>query len=418
MRILIVNTSEYTGGAAIAANRLTEALRTSDIDASMLVMDKESHHEHVIAVGNKWQRKRNFLWERCVIWVHNLFSRKNLFKVSVANTGFDITRHPAFKEADLIHLQWVNQGMLSLDGIQRILRSGKPVVWTMHDMWECTSICHYAYRCERFKTSCHHCPFLRFPGRNDLSAKTFRKKKKIFESSNLHIVTVSSWLKEQVEQSSLLGDKAITVIPNTLPVEKFTLYDQTESRALSGLPSGKRIILFGAARVDDPIKGLPLLLESIDCLLKSGRMNKDDMHVVLFGGIKDRRWLSRIPVSHTYMGLVKGNDILSRLYSAADVTVSASYYETFGQTLIESLACGCIPVSFGNSGQRDIITHKQNGYLADYLSPQSLADGIVWALEQGGQDKRESMRRQIIRKYSAQVVASAYSELYRTLIVS
>lgn len=418
MKILIVNTSEYTGGAAIAASRLTEALRASGIDAGMMVMNKESDREHVAALGCKWQRKWNFLWERYVIWMHNLFSKENLFKVSIANTGFDITQRPEFKEADVIHLQWINQGMLSLKGIQRILQSGKPVVWTMHDMWECTSICHHAYRCERFKASCHDCPFLRLPGANDLSAKVFRKKKKIFGSSGLHIVTVSSWLKEQVRQSSLLGNKPITVIPNTLPVEEFTLYEKTQSRKLLGFPPEKKIILFGAARVDDPIKGLPILLKGIDCLLTGKQMRKDDLHLVLFGGLKDRRWLSRIPVSHTYVGTVKGNDILSRLYSAADVTVSASYYETFGQTLIEALACGCIPVAFGNSGQRDIITHRQNGFLADYQSPQSLADGIAWALERSGHEEREKMRRQVIQKYSDRTVALAYLDLYKTLNVS
>lgn len=415
--MLIVNTSEYTGGAAIAANRLTDALRQNGIEAHMMVIDKASDQKHIIRIGHAWHKKWNFLWERLVIWAHNRFNKENLFKVSIANTGFDITRHPLFAEADLIHLQWFNQGMLSLNDLHRILHSGKPVVWTMHDMWACTAICHYAYTCERFADNCHNCPFLHTPGKNDLSAKVFRKKKKLFESSDLHIVTVSSWLKEQVEQSTLLKDKNVTVIPNTLSLEKFTLYDKTQSRAVTQLPTDKKIILFGAARVDDPIKGLPILLESLTYLQQKEGYTKEKLHLVLFGNIKDRTWLSRIPVSYTYMGSIKDTEKLSRLYSAADATVSASYYETFGQTLIEALACGCTPVSFGNSGQRDIIIHKQNGYLADYLSPESLADGIAWAF--GNSDNGRAERRmQMIRKYAPQVVAEAYSELYNKLIVS
>ena len=51
--------------------------------------------------------------------------------MDIANTGTDITSLPEFRQADVIHLHWINQGMLSLKDIQRILASGKPVVWTI-----------------------------------------------------------------------------------------------------------------------------------------------------------------------------------------------------------------------------------------------------------------------------------------------
>ena len=120
MRVLIINTSEKTGGAAIAARRLMESLHAAGTDVKMLVLHKESQSEQVISVGKDWQKKCTFLWERLVIWTNNLFSRKNLFTVSIANTGFNVTKLPAFREADIIHLQWINQGMLSLNNIQEI----------------------------------------------------------------------------------------------------------------------------------------------------------------------------------------------------------------------------------------------------------------------------------------------------------
>ena len=152
MKVLLVNTSERTGGAAVACHRLLDALNKQGIEATMLVRDKQTDNPHVIALRKPFYMKLCFLWERFVIWANNLFSRKNLFTVSIANTGADITRLPAFKEADIIHLHWVNQGMLSLKDIRKILASGKPVVWTMHDMWPCTAICHHAQRCNRYQT--------------------------------------------------------------------------------------------------------------------------------------------------------------------------------------------------------------------------------------------------------------------------
>lgn len=56
MRVLIINTSEKTGGAAIAARRLMESLYTAGTDVKMLVLHKESQSEQVISVGKNWQK--------------------------------------------------------------------------------------------------------------------------------------------------------------------------------------------------------------------------------------------------------------------------------------------------------------------------------------------------------------------------
>lgn len=420
MRILIVNTSDTGGGAAIAARRLFGSLDKAGIDTRMLVLHKTSAEDKVLSAGGRWRKKAAFVWERAVIWANNLFSRKNLFAVSIANTGFDITRTEAFRQSDLIHLHWINQGMLSLHDIQLILHSGKPVVWTMHDMWECTAICHYAYTCGRFKDECGNCPFLRFPGDNDLSHKIFKRKQRILQGTAPHIVTVSHWLAGLARQSTLLKDKDISVIPNTLSLSQFKREDKAECRKRLSWPADKHIILFGAARIDNPIKGFPILLQSLRHLLRKGAYRADELCLVLFGHIKfPREVLPLIPVPYIYLGWIADPATQSRLYSAADITVSASHYETFGQTLIEAQSCGCPPVSFGNSGQADIIRHKENGYLADYLSAESLADGIEWGLT-AGQDEtlKRNMMASVREKYAEEVIARQYIRLYQSLIHS
>lgn len=106
--------------------------------------------------------------------------------MDIANTGTDITSLPEFQQADVIHLHWINQGMLSLRNIEKILASGKPVVWTMHDMWPCTGICHHARECTRYRQECHNCPFIHGGGgKRDLSYRIFRK-------SRIYIATVTS----------------------------------------------------------------------------------------------------------------------------------------------------------------------------------------------------------------------------------
>jgi len=413
MKVLIVNTSERSGGAAVAAKRLSEALAHHGMEARMLVMNRQTDAPEVLQAGTWLQAKWSFVYERLVIWLHNLLSRTNLFKVSIANTGIDITRTEAFRQADIIHLNWVNQGFLSIKGIGRILRSGKPVVWTMHDMWEMTAICHHAYDCCRYQSDCHDCPFLRRPGRHDLSAKVFRQKRQLLGAdAPLTFVAVSEWLADRGRSSALTGRWPIEVIPNVFSLSSFTITARSEARRQLGIDEA-HVIAFGAARIDDPIKGFTYLCQALRILVQSGRVGQSAMRLLLFGGVKDASVLNQIPIPYTHLGYIADERSLSLVYSAASVTVSSSLYETFGQTLIEALACGSVPVSFDGSGQADIIHHLQNGYLAHRLSAQSLADGIEWAL---AAPPAQSQLRASVACFSEDVVAERYANLYRRLL--
>ena len=142
------------------------------------------------------------------------------------------------------------------------------------------------------------------------------------------------------------------------------------------------------------------------------------MHLVTFGIFKyPERIIPQIPIEHTDMGWIDDKLTISKLFSAANITLSTSFYETFGQTLIEAQACGCVPISFDNSGQTDIINHQVNGFLADHLSIESLAKGIEWGLSEGQLIDREKLRQEVINKYSSSIVAKQYIQLYKGIII-
>ena len=77
MRVLIINTSERIGGAAVASYRLMEALKSNGIKAKMLVRDKQTDQITVACLPPTWKNKLKFVWERFVIWKHNHFSKDN-----------------------------------------------------------------------------------------------------------------------------------------------------------------------------------------------------------------------------------------------------------------------------------------------------------------------------------------------------
>ena len=284
MRVLIINTSERIGGAAIAANRLMDALRNNGIQAKMLVRDKQTDNITVISLKKSLWSIWQFVWERIVIWKANHFKQHNLFAVDIANTGTDITTYPEFKEADIIHLHWINQGMLSLKDLKKILQSGKPIVWTMHDMWPCTGICHHARECDKYHKECHHCPYLYNGGaKKDLSHQTFKKKKELYQLSPITFITCSQWLKERAGQSALLEQHPIVHIPNPIKTNLFTPRNKVEARQKCNLPTDKKLILFGSVKITDKRKGIDYFIESCKILAEKHPELVNNLGVAVYG---------------------------------------------------------------------------------------------------------------------------------------
>ena len=409
MRILIINTSERIGGAAVAASRLMESLKNNGIKAKMLVRDKQTDQISVVGLKRNWLHVWKFIWERIVIWKANCFKKNNLFAVDIANTGTDITSLPEFQQADVIHLHWINQGMLSLKNIHEILKSGKPIVWTMHDMWPCTGICHHARDCEKFQTECESCFFLKSKGK-DLSTSVFDKKMSLYKDANITFVGCSRWLSGRAKKSYLLRGKAVLSIPNPIDTKVYHPMDQGMARELLGLPSGKRLLLFGALNVTDKRKGIDYLIEALR------RMEKQDVELVVFGQVKDDiRGLFPVPI-HS-MGYLSDESKIVALYNAVDMFITSSLEENLPNTIMESMACGTPCVGFEIGGIPEMIDHRVNGYVANYKDAGDLANGIQWVLEH--EDRlalSDACVKKVQENYTEEVVAKQYTALYEKLL--
>ena len=407
MRVLIVNTSERTGGAAVAANRLMKALINHGVKAKMLVRDKESDSLTVVGLPKSPMLHWHFLWERLVIFVRSRFSRKHLFEIDLANTGSDITGLPEFKEADVIHLHWINQGMLSLSNIQKILRSGKPVVWTMHDIWPATAICHLTLGCRSFTSACKSCRLL--SGGSALTQSVWRKKQRLLEDENIYFVACSHWLESEAKSSALLKRHKITSIPNPIDTHIYNnRCNKQEVRQQLGLPADKKLVLFVSQRVTNPNKGMDYLVEACG-LLK----DIDQLGIVILGGHAEEV-ADQLPFETYPLGYVNDEHRIVDIYNAVDVFVLPSLSENLPNTIMEAMACGVPCVGFRVGGIPEEIDHKQNGYVADYRSAEDLAWGIRWILTEADY---ESLSRHAVQKvaqnYSQQSVALKYLDVYQ-----
>ena len=407
MRILIVNTSERTGGAAVAANRLMKALNNNGAKAKMLVRDKETETLTVVPLPHSPRLRWHFLWERLVIFCRLHFSRQHLFEVDIANAGYDITKLPEFQEADVIHLHWVNQGMLSLKGIQKILQSGKPVVWTMHDIWPATALCHVTLGCQHFTSQCGNCRLLPGGGSShDYSTTIWQRKQRMLADENFYFVACSHWLESEAKRSALLKGQKITSIPNPIDTRIYKRGNKQEARQRLGLPLDKKLILFASQRVTNVNKGMDYLIEACRQLQIS------DAAVVILGGHAEEV-VSQLSLEAYPLGYVNDEQRIVDVYHASDVFVLPSLSENLPNTIMEAMACGVPCVGFKVGGIPEEIDHRRNGYVAEYRSAEDLARGICWILAEADYEElSKNAVQKVVQNYSQQSVALKYLDVY------
>ncbi|MBR6036984.1 MAG: glycosyltransferase family 4 protein [Bacteroidaceae bacterium] len=413
MRVLIINTSERVGGAAIAANRLMKALKKNGVKVKMLVRDKQTDHLTVFSVGHNWTQPIKFVWERLCIFMANNFNRKNLFQVDIANTGTDITQHTEFQRADIIHLHWVNQGFLSLANINKILHAGKPVVITMHDQWYFTGICHYSGNCQKYQELCHHCELIKGNLLGDLAKQVFLKKEKIYSDAQLTFVGCSQWMANLAKTSKLTQGHRVVSIPNAIDTDLFCPQDKKQARLAFKLPTDKRLLLFGCQRITDERKGFHYLVEALQLLKQQQPNLAKGTEIVVVGGEADSI-RHKVPFNIFPIRYVSDPQKMVQLYNAVDLYVTPSLQDNLPNTIMESMACGTPCVGFNVGGIPEMIDHKENGYVATYKDAQDFANGILWILAADQGVLSRQARNKVMTTYSEDAVAFKYKDVYNS----
>ncbi len=416
MRILIVNTSERTGGAAVAARRLMEALNNSGVKAKMLVRDKETEHISVCQLPHAWRQRWHFLWERWCLFCHLHFRKRHLFEIDMANAGTDITRLPEFAEADIVHLAWVNQGMLSLHNIRKIMDSGKPVVWTMHDMWPATAICHLTLGCQRFRTQCGDCPYLPGHAEHDLAARIWQRKARLLRGRQIHFVACSQWLASEARSSRLLEGQPVVSIPNPIDTRVFRPGDKAAARQLLGLPQNRRLILFASQRATNVNKGMGYLAEACRLLVEQHPEMRADTALVVLGGHAEEV-TAHLALPAYPLGYLTDTARIVAAYQAADLFVLPSLSENLPNTIMEAMACGVPCIGFRVGGIAEEIDHQVNGYVAAYKDAADLARGIHWVLAETDHAllAAEAVKK-VARCYAQRTVAMRYIDIYNKVL--
>lgn len=392
MRVLLVNTSENAGGAAIACRRLMEALTLSGIEVRMLT-------------ASRWRGMWCKAVERVMLLPMMGFSWKKSWSIDVNWLGTDITRTEEYEWADVVHLHWVNQGMVSLEQLRRMALMGKPVVWTMHDVWNATAVCHLTLDCQQFKERCAECP-MTWPA---LARHTWRRKQQLYDAAQIRFTTCSEWLRSQALCSGLMHNQDVTAIPNPIDTRIFHPADRMAARRDIGIDDMERpLVLFVAQYLNNPNKGARYLMDAMRQLTACR-----DVGLIIMGS-NGSEVAEALPGVKIYdLGYQNNAEHIARIYSASDVFVLPSLSENLPNTIMEAMACGVPSVGFRIGGIPEMIDHKGNGYVAEPRNAESLAEGISFCLSPSN---RAALSAACTAKvelcYSQRAVAERFIQLY------
>jgi D-inositol-3-phosphate glycosyltransferase len=230
---------------------------------------------------------------------------------------------------------------------------------------------------------------------------------------------IASTTKETKDLIKLYGaspDK-ITVIPCGVNLDLFKPIDKETARRQLGLDHQKVILFVGRM---DPLKGLEQLLTALT------HMDVEKPPLLMIVGGDGQTQGQAQSAQHLKELIVKdrvrlvGSVAQSQLpiyYSAADVCVIPSYYESFGMVALESLACGTPIIANNVGGMKNIVRHSQMGRIVSENSPHNLASEISEVIYQSEDEAQHiKIRRDTITEFNWATIADRILHEYHGLL--
>jgi len=252
-----------------------------------------------------------------------------------------------------------------------------------------------------------------------------RLKKKLYMAlvENRNIINanlIHCTTKDEKEGLLKLGSpfQSTAVIPNS--IETYTELKRKNNKAFRKKYNliDKKIILF-LSRLNW-IKGIDKLIPSFSKVVKK----YPKAHLVLAGpderGYQKniKKWIKKQQIEKyvTFTGLLKGKEKTEALYGS-DLFILPSYSENFGMAVVEAMLAGLPIILTNNIGVWDIIKKNDCGIIVD-LTPDSIAKGICYLLENPEQRKKMGRKAQEIakREFSIKKVAKEMIEAYKEVL--
>jgi D-inositol-3-phosphate glycosyltransferase len=219
----------------------------------------------------------------------------------------------------------------------------------------------------------------------------------------------------------------MVVIPPGVDVSHFYPIPADEAKMYIGLKPEDRMVLF-VGRIE-PLKGVDTLIQAMSCLqLKE---TKRPVHLAIIGGdpaaspeemsaemARLQKLCDDLAVDQTVVFLGKRDqDKLPYYYSAAEVVVMPSHYESFGMVALEAMACGTPVIASEVGGLAYLVRDGETGFTIPDQEPEELCDKISWMLSD--RELHETMSARAVeyaQDYAWEKIAKQIVEVYKGLV--
>lgn len=307
------------------------------------------------------------------------------------------------KEFDLVHIHnWFN--MIKIQDL-RVLSRKVPLVFTLHDQRLGTGGCHYTFDCRNYIQDCRECPAVKFG--HGFVYKNKLKIDEIFADIRPYgVIAPSNWILSELKNQSIIKNaKSVNVIPN---ITEFKIQKKDNFR--NKIYRKRFEILFIASEINQPVKGLLLLLKSLNNL--SHKYPDLHLNIVGRGTLEDK-----MNFSYTHHGFLSRSKVFE-LMNKSSICVVPSLMDNLPSVIIEAMQNKCIVISTDVGGIGDLVIDGHTGFLIK-PSHVMLQEKImqVFDLSRVEQETiRENALIRINKKYSNNEIYQNHKNLYTEII--
>lgn len=241
------------------------------------------------------------------------------------------------------------------------------------------------------------------------------------------IIAATQAEQAQLEWLYKANPLKVNIIPPGVDTSHFYPIPADEARQFIGLAPDDRMILF-VGRIE-PLKGVATLIEAVACLALKNL--KEPVRLAVIGGdpeaiedemsdemVRLQRLCDELTVGKMVVFLGKrGQDTLPYYYSAAEVVVMPSHYESFGMVALEAMACGTPVIASQVGGLAFLVQDGVTGYTVPAEDHVALCEKLTGLL--GEESLRQEMGRNAAayaQNYDWEKIAQQIVEVYMELI--
>lgn len=306
-------------------------------------------------------------------------------------------------EYDYLNIHWTTY-LLTLAELNALSRSGKPMLFTLHDYHFMTGGCHYPAGCEGFHATCAPCPQLdrrRAPAAP--ISRNLELKREIFSRPNVHLAAPSRFLVDEAVASGIVPRDRAHVLRNAyFPVKGIHFAHQ--QRPL-------RIILI-ADSLWERRKGMMLAIESLAEAARRLRSRSNAEFLVDVVGNANgelRQRLASTGIRYKLHGRISNHARLAALYGSADHVLTCSSEDNWPNILVEAGAYGCFPIVGPGHGCEEFVRWFNAGIVTNDYTRESFAGAIMDALLRTPLDNRLTLADIVRVEHAPSVIAEQYA---------